>query len=61
MLLLFLQIQLCYILQNLHKKMIDENLQKEMGHRGRQLVEQFYSWEKVVEKVEKIYATLVKD
>lgn len=33
----------------------NENLRNRMGGRGRSLVEQFYTWRKVVEKTEKIY------
>ena len=33
----------------------DEPLRNRMGRHGRRLVEQFYTWERVVEKVERIY------
>ena len=33
----------------------NENLRNKMGKRGRSLVEQFYTWNKIVEKTERIY------
>lgn len=36
----------------------DKNLRKRMGRNGRKLIEKYYTWEKVVEKTEKLYNDL---
>jgi glycosyltransferase involved in cell wall biosynthesis len=40
------------------KLLANEPLRNKMGKRGRKLVEQFYNWNYVVEKTEKIYETI---
>ena len=40
------------------KLLANEPLRNKMGKRGRKLVEQFYNWNYVIEKTEKIYETI---
>lgn len=48
--------QLCA--EKVLRLLADESLREGMGKRGRDLVEQWYSWEKVVEKVEGLYESI---
>ncbi len=43
------------------KLLADEPLRNKMGKRGRRLVEQFYTWNKVVNKTEKIYEKMIEE
>jgi glycosyltransferase involved in cell wall biosynthesis len=41
------------------KLIINERLRKKMGKQGRSLIEKFYTWQRVVDKVEKVYEKIL--
>jgi len=49
-------VQLCA--EKVLRLLADEALRRRMGRYGRDLVERFYSWEKVVEKIERLYESI---